>query len=106
MSYRYMRVIVMFDLPMDTSESLRIYQNFRKHLIRNGFMMMQESVYCKLALNVTVAESVIASVRHNRPLNGLVQVFTLTEKQFSKIEFITGTATSEVLDSEDRLVIL
>ena len=105
-SYRYMRVIVMFDLPVDTSNALRVYQKFHKYLICSGFMMMQKSVYCKLTLNMTVANAVIDGIKSNRPIDGLVEVFTLTEKQFSKIEFITGTATSDVLASENRLVIL
>ena len=90
-----MRVIVMFDLPVRTSENLREYNRFRKFLIKSGFLMMQESVYCKLALNTTVAEAVIKNVKKNRPLDGLVQAFTLTEKQFSKIEFITGSSVSK-----------
>ncbi len=105
-SYRYMRVIVMFDLPTKSSADIREYNRFRKHLVKSGFLMMQESVYCKLALNATVAEAVIANVRKNRPEHGLVQAFSMTEKQFSKIEFITGTSTSEILDTDKRLVIL
>ena len=46
MSYRYMRVIVFFDLPVDTLEHKRAYRKFRKFLIEKGFLMMQESVYC------------------------------------------------------------
>ena len=46
-----MRVIVFFDLPVDTLEHKRAYRKFRKFLIEKGFLMMQESVYCKLALN-------------------------------------------------------
>lgn len=106
MSYRYMRIIVMFDLPTKTSLDIREYNRFRKFLIKSGFLMMQESVYCKLALNTTVADSVITSVRKNKPEHGLVQAFTLTERQFSKIEFITGTANTDVLDTDKRLVIL
>ena len=49
MSYRYMRVIVMFDLPVKSSADIREYNHFRKYLIKTGFIMMQESVYCKLA---------------------------------------------------------
>lgn len=106
MSYRYMRVIVMFDLPMKSSSDIRNYNHFRKFLIKSGFLMMQESVYCKLALNTTVVESIMTSIRKNKPENGLVQAFTLTEKQYSKIEFITGSSNSEILDSDKRLVIL
>lgn len=106
MSYRYMRVIVMFDLPMKSSSDIREYNQFRKYLVKAGFLMMQESVYCKLALNVTVAEMVISGVRKNCPEHGLVQAFSMTEKQFSKIEFITGNSSSEILDTDKRLVIL
>lgn len=106
MSYRYMRVIVMFDLPVKTAENIREYNRFRKYLIKSGFLMMQESVYCKLALNTTVADAVIANIRKNKPPEGLVQVLTLTEKQFSRIEFIIGSSKSQVLDTDERLVIL
>ncbi len=82
------------------------YTKFRKYLIKNGFIMMQESVYCKLALNATVSEAVIQGIRKNKPSDGLVQVLTLTEKQFSKMEVITGEYKSEVLQSDKRLVIL
>lgn len=96
----------MFDLPVTTAANLREYNRFRKFLIKSGFLMMQESVYCKLALNTTVADAVIQNIRKNKPLEGLVQVFTLTEKQFSKMEFIVGSKKSDVLDSDERLVIL
>lgn len=68
--------------------------------------MLQESVYCKLALNATVMEAVTQGIRKNRPPEGLVQILTLTEKQFAKMEMITGEYKSEVLQSDKRLVIL
>lgn len=101
-----MRVIVMFDLPTTSSANLREYNRFRKYLIKSGFLMMQESVYCKLALNQTVSEAIISNLRKNKPMEGLVQAFSLTEKQFAKTEYITGAFQSEVLDSDERLVIL
>lgn len=101
-----MRVIVMFDLPVKTSANIREYTRFRKYLIKSGFMMMQESVYCKLTLNTTVANAVIDGVKKNKPMEGIVQAFTLTEKQYAKIEFITGSERSDVLNSDERLVVL
>lgn len=68
--------------------------------------MMQESVYCKLALNATVAEAIVASLRKNKPAAGLVQVLTMTEKQFQRIEFIVGASKHNVLDNDERLVVL
>ncbi|MEG0797869.1 MAG: CRISPR-associated endonuclease Cas2 [Acidaminococcaceae bacterium] len=106
MSYRFMRILVMFDLPVTTSVDLRAYTHFRKFLIKSGFIMLQESVYTKLALNNTVAEAVLMSIRKNKPGKGLVQMLTITEKQFARMELVVGSVNSEFVDSDERLVIL
>lgn len=105
MSYRFMRVIVFFDLPTVELEERREYTRFRKFLLKNGFIMLQESVYCKLALNTTVANAIVENVKKNRPADGLVQLLTVTEKQFSRMEFIVGEKDTEIVDSDERLVI-
>ena len=101
-----MRVMVFFDLPVETLENKRDYRNFRKFLIKKGFMMLQESVYCKLALNQTVANAIIQSVKNNKPGEGLVVILSITEKQFSKMEYICGERSSSIIDSDERIVIL
>ncbi len=101
-----MRVLVFFDLPVGTSEQRRSYTKFRKFLLKSGFMMVQESVYCKLALNSTVVNGITESVHRNSPPEGLVQLLTVTEKQYAKMDFIVGEAKQEVLDNDERLVIL
>lgn len=106
MSYRYMRILVMFDLPVGTAVERRNYNMFRKFLIKNGFLMMQESVYCKIAQNATIADYIVENVRRNKPGSGLVQLLKVTEKQYSRMEYIIGESNSEVLDSDERLVIL
>lgn len=100
-----MRVIVFFDLPVVTIENKREYTRFRKYLIKSGFIMMQESVYCKMVLNQTAVTNMVNNIRKNKPEKGLVQILTITEKQFSKIEFVTGEYESDVLQSDERLVI-
>lgn len=68
--------------------------------------MMQESVYCRLAQNFTMADAIVENIRKNKPADGLVQVLKITEKQFGKIEFIVGTKKSEILDTDERVVII
>lgn len=106
MSYRFMRVIVFFDLPVTTLEERRLHARFRKFLFKSGFIMMQESVYSKLTLNAVAAKTVIQSVYAASPANGLIQLLTITEKQYNGIEMIIGDKNSEVLDSVERLVVL
>lgn len=101
-----MRVLVFFDLPVVTGEQRKAYTRFRKFLIKSGFMMLQESVYCKLALNGTVVRGIIDNVHKNKPAEGLVQLLTVTEKQYAKIDIIVGEVKNEILDSDERLVIL
>lgn len=100
-----MRVMVFFDLPTLTSTDRKEYVKFRKYLIKNGFLMMQESVYTKIVLNKTVADSVTKAVKQNKPLSGLVQLMIVTEKQFSRMEYICGEFSSNILCSDERLVI-
>ena len=101
-----MRVVVFFDLPVLTEANRRDYRVFRKFLIKSGFMMIQESVYCKLAQNSSVGDAIIDNIRKNKPREGLVQVLRVTEKQYNKMDFIVGQKNGEVLISDERLVIL
>lgn len=101
-----MRIMVFFDLPTESLTNKREYRKFRKFLITNGFLMMQESVYCKLALNQTVASGVASSVRRNVPPEGNVQMLVVTEKQFARMEYLVGERQDSVVESEDRLIIL
>ena len=101
-----MRVVVFFDLPTVTTADRKEYTKFRKHLIKNGFIMMQESVYSKLALNMTAAESVMQSVRFMKPLKGLVQMLVITEKQYARMEYIVGENESNIIDTDERTIFL
>ena len=106
MSYRYMRIMVLFDLPVLTEKQRRDYREFRKYLLKAGFFMMQESVYCKLVQNAGVADVVQESIRKNKPGEGLVQILRVTEKQFAKMEYVVGENKSLVLATDERMVIL
>lgn len=96
----------MFDLPSVTLAEKREYRKFRKFLIKDGFLMLQESVYVKLALNRTSLKAIEERVRKNKPKNGLVQMLSVTEKQFNRMEFVIGDVKSDVLDSDERLTII
>lgn len=101
-----MRVIVFFDLPVETAVDRRNYSKFRKFLINEGFIMMQESVYTKLTLNNSVTESVRQKLLKNKPPKGIVEMLVITEKQFASIEIVVGSENKNQIDSTDRLLIL
>lgn len=99
-----MRVLLMFDLPVLTSTNRRDYRKFKKFLITTGFYMLQESVYCKMVLNSTAANTVVKSVKDNAPQNGLVQTLIITEKQFSNMELISGEFETDVINNDQRVI--
>lgn len=101
-----MRMIVFFDLPTETAEDKRNYRKFHKVLIKNGFIMIQESVYTRMLITPSAELTVANNIRKNKPPVGLVQILTVTEKQYAKMEYITGAYHSDIIDSDERLVIL
>lgn len=101
-----MRTIVFFDLPNIYAKDKKNYLLFRKFLLNEGFLMMQESVYSKIVLNNQQSIALIERLRHRAPKKGLIQVLTITEKQYSQIEYIIGESNSKIINSEDRLIVL
>lgn len=101
-----MRVIVFFDLPMLTKKNRIQYSKFRKYLVGEGFVMMQKSVYTKIVLNGSAADAVINNLYNHKPPEGIVQILKVTEKQFQGIEYLIGEGQKEVIDTQQRLVIL
>ena len=59
MSYRFMRMVLMFDMPTQTADERKVYRQFRKFLISEGFIMHQFSVYSKLLLNDSANKAMI-----------------------------------------------
>ena len=93
-----MRVVVFFER--------RDYRRFRAALLKNGFFMMQESVYSKIILNNTAANVIKETVRKLKTGKGLIQMLTVTERQFENMEFVLGKKQSTVVDTAERLVVL
>lgn len=101
-----MRIIIFFDLPTTSAIDLKNYRNFRKFLIKEGFMMMQESVYTKIAKNMAHSTAIAHQVKLNLPKKGLVQLLTVTEKQYSRMEMLLGEDNGEYINDDRRLIIL
>lgn len=101
-----MRLIVFFDLPIESSAQKREYRRFRKFLLRSGFVMMQESVYCKIVLNATAAAAVQENIRKHKTADGLIEMLLITERQFERMEIVVGEPQNTVIDSDKRLIIL
>lgn len=105
MKYKFMRLFILFDLPTDTSEARKEYADFRKCLLRNGFAMMQYSVYVRFCTSRKQADTILTRVQRDIPTYGLIRGLLVTEKQFSDMPILLGnrTPTECELDAEQLL---
>jgi len=106
MSYRFMRMILMFDLPTLTPDDRRTYRQFRKYLLGEGFLMHQFSVYSKLLLNDTANRAMVNRLEKNNPKRGNVTLLTVTEKQFARMTYLHGERNDSVASSDARVIFL
>ncbi|WP_022791453.1 CRISPR-associated endonuclease Cas2 [Weissella halotolerans] len=106
MRYRVMRLIVMFDLPVETAEQRRQYRLFRKCLLNEGFLMMQESIYVRITTNRQSAALLEERIRHALPSTGLIQTLLTTEKQYNSMHFLVGSPKTDIKNRDDKVVVI
>lgn len=90
-----MRVIVFFDLPVGTKEERGVATRFRNNLLKNGYYMLQFSVYVRLCNGVESANMHISRLKSFAPYTGSVRCMLVTEKQYASIRIIAGEKKKE-----------
>ena len=88
--YRGMWLFAMFDLPVDCKEARRRYTQFRKSLLREGFVMMQFSVYARYCASEDGSKGFRQRIRKALPPEGHVRILSVTDRQFGKMEVFRG----------------
>ncbi len=88
-----MWLLAMFDLPVDSKAARKRYARFRKCLIRDGFSMLQFSVYARYCDSEEAADAHRRRVRDVLPAEGHVRLVALTDRQFGKMEIYVGDRT-------------
>ncbi len=92
---KFMRMIVFFDLPVKTKTQRKVATRFRNFLLKDGFFMVQFSVYCRVCNGYDDVEKHKSRIKNNRPDNGSVRLLIITEKQYEKMELIIGNLVKE-----------
>lgn len=83
--YRFMWMVVMFDLPVTTAKERKAATDFRHALLDMGFGMAQYSVYMRYCSSQTQVETYCKQVERNLPEGGKVDILQFTDKQYEKI---------------------
>ena len=107
MNYRIMKILCMFDLPTETEKDKRAYRIFRKNLIKEGFRMVQYSIYAKTCVSRESAAGVVGRIRKYVPDQGNIRLLTVTEKQYEDMILLVGSKkVNEEKVGSKRLIIL
>ncbi len=72
--FRAMWLVVLFDLPVRTKPQRKRATEFRKHLLADGFTMMQFSVYMRPCASEEKAATHLERVKKAVPPLGAVRV--------------------------------
>lgn len=89
-AYQIMWVMVFFDLPTETKKERKIYAQFRKDMLKDGFIMFQFSIYMRHCPSRDNAEVHVRRVKNRLPEKGHVGILSITDKQFGDMEIFYG----------------
>ena len=103
---RFMRILLFFDLPTETSKDKREYRKFVKFLISEGFIRIQFSVYCKLCINSNSARTISKRIKNAIP-KGDVRYIIISEQQYQDITNINDShSLNEMITTIDRILVI
>ena len=105
--FRFMRLIVMFDLPTETKVDLKNYRIFVKNLTNEGYIRLQYSIYSKLCINKDSAMTASKKLTKFAPPKGDIRYMVITEQQYQNIVNLNETySLQEKITTVDRTVMI
>lgn len=104
-AFRPMWLMAMFDLPVEEKEHRRNYARFRKVLLKDGFMMLQYSVYARYLPSEEAAEAHRKIVRAAVPPLGQVRIIAVTDHQFGKMEVFFGRKARNAEEPQNQMLL-
>lgn len=90
-AYHIMWLFVFFDLPTTTKKERKYAAGFRRDLEKDGFRMMQYSVYIRHCPSKENRDVHIKRVRSFVPPSGMVSIMSVTDKQYGEIVNFWGS---------------
>jgi len=85
-----MWLFVFFDLPVETKKERKAAADFRKSLMKDGFAMLQFSVYSRHCASDESSQVHIKRTSAAVPEKGQVSILKITDRQYGEIINIWG----------------
>lgn len=95
----------MFDLPSTEDFQKKEYHIFHNSLIKNGYSMLQFSVYIKVINSHTKIEREIDKIKKTLPTGGNIRILVITENQYQNMKIILGHKNiNEIYNNNKRYI--
>ena len=103
---QFMRLLVLFDLPVKSAQDKRHYVHFRNFLLQDGYDMLQYSVYSRICNGIESVHAHAARLARHIPPKGSVRSLCITEKQHQRMRCWLGVPTSHEQSVKSRQLVL
>lgn len=103
---RYMWLFVFFDLPVGSKAERRAASKFRNFLKDDGFLMLQFSVYARIARGEEAVDKHVARVTKSLPAKGSVRMLQVTDRQYDRMRLLIGEKKKSEKAASQQLVLL
>jgi len=104
-AYHIMWLFVFFDLPTNTKKERKAASGFRKELLKDGFTMMQFSVYIRHCASGESGEVHAKRIKSLVPEKGKISILRITDKQYGDIMNFWGIKEKPLPDAPRQLEI-
>lgn len=93
--WRIVWLITVYDCPMTSPQARQDYTVFRRELLRENFMQLQNSLYVRNYPSMAAAESAVSRLKPSVPSEAKVAFFLLTDKQYGLTREFFGPRPSK-----------
>lgn len=100
-----MWLFVFFDLPVKTKTERRTATRFRNFLLKDGYIMMQFSVYARICNGQDRIDKHLQRLQTIIPEKGNVRAIQITDKQYERMKTLVGTKKNNEKPKSEQLVL-
>lgn len=101
-----MWLFVFFDLPVGTKAERGAATQFRNFLKRDGYMMLQFSVYARVCRGDEAVDKHLQRVTRSLPKRGSVRTLQVTDKQYGRMRLLLGQLEKTERAAPQQMVLL
>lgn len=99
-----MWIIVFFDLPVTKPEQRRAATQFRNFLLKDGYIMLQYSVYARVCKGQESVEKHLKRTQFHFPSEGSIRSLQVTDKQYARMRILLGNLVPEETTGGEQLL--